>query len=444
MDKDNQDNSRDKSADEQDEVSLDDIKAQNNPEDASGQEQPTAGNKPIIDPDKIVVSGKGHRNLVLVIVLLLIIAIGIGVWLYSKKSAPAAIPSTGNTTTNNAQPKTSGPVNLVYTTSEQDGSKSSLFWRAMGSGTPTKALDLPANTYVSQYAVRGTQVAVVVEPGNSTEKLAIWHSSDSGETYKKVYTDPAETKPNSLNAQITSLVFASDGKSLVYGYLPSGGDNKVTQLTLNGNETAETVELFTEKQAGVFLQGYNSTTQQAVYYAGCYNCDGNQFTDLLVHDGKTKTTKTLLKTTTPAMVVVKEDGSELIAANGTSNPADKPGVEKGPQVAPFTLQKVQLSDSKATTLATLQDVISGIGYSTDGEVYYNTGMKVVRSGATPVTLYEAQKDILNTFYVDKEQVISAVGDYSSFVVNHFITKTQANTTLLNGVTTTRVLGVTNN
>ncbi|MGB4758441.1 MAG: hypothetical protein WBP26_00095 [Candidatus Saccharimonadales bacterium] len=444
MDKDKHDNPNDKNVDEQDEVSLDDIQAQSTPKDTPAQDSLPVDDKPIIDPSQIVVSGKGHRNLILVIVLLLIIAIGIGVWLYSKKSAPAAAPSTGNTTTTNTQPKTFGPVNLVYATSEQDGTKTSLYWRGMGSGTPIKALDLPANTYISQYAVRGEQAAVAVEPGsNSGEKLAIWYSSDSGKTYKKIYTDKAAAGANSVGSQITSLVFSSDAKSLVYGYLPDASvSNTVMQLALSGDY--KTTELFSEKQRGVFLQGYDAPSQQAVYYLGCYNCDGNTRTDLMIHDGTTGTSKTLLTTVTSAMVVVKEDGTELIAANGTPNPDDKPGLEKGAQVAPFTLQKVQLSDGKATTLATLQDVVSGIGYTAEGDIYYNTGMKVVRSSTTPVTLYEAQKDILNTFYADKNQVISSVGDYQNFMVNHFVIKTQANTTLLDGVTTTRVLGVTHN
>lgn len=443
MDKDNQDNLDNKNTETVDEVSLDDIKAQSAAEQSAADSTEGASNgtdKPLIDPNKIVVSDKSYRNLILILVLFFVIALGVGAWLFSKKTDSTS-NSTPGTSTNNQQTSASGPVNLVYSLADKDGKKASIYWRGIDSGTPTKALDLPENTYITQYAVRGTQAAVVVEPGtNNKEKLAIWYSSDSGESYKKVYTDKAASVTDAIGAQITSLVFSSDGKSLIYGYLPADGDNIVTQLVLSSDY--KTTELFAEKNRGVFLQGYNSTTQQAVYYAGCYNCDGNQFTDLMVRDGKTNTTKTLLKTPTSAMVVVKEDGTELIAAHGTSNPADEPGIERGAQVAPFSLQKVVLSDGKATPLATVSEVVSGIGYSIGGDVYYNSGKKVVRVGATPVTLFEDQKDIINTFYVDKDRVISAAGSYESFSVNSFVVKSQQNVTLLDGTLQTRVFGVT--
>src|SRR5690606_9742007 len=85
------------------------------------------------------------------------------------------------------------PDTVAYAYRESDSEPYKIYTRPATGGERTEVMTLPDDSYISQSAVHGRQIAFAVEPGSeSSEKMTVYYSSDSGASFNKIYTDTAE------------------------------------------------------------------------------------------------------------------------------------------------------------------------------------------------------------------------------------------------------------
>jgi hypothetical protein len=339
------------------------------------------------------------------------------------------------------------PDLVAYAHRDNDKDPYKLFTRPATGGDRTEVMTLPANMYISYYVVQGNQVAFVLEPGeNAADKLTIYYSSDAGKSYSKIYTSSSDIDDNSgIGEQVSSLVFSSDGKSLVIGLLPSiiGGNNQVTEIALTGSN--ETKTLFTSDKAGVFLQGYDRTKQRAVYFTGCYNCDGNVSNPLFVRDGNGAESVLYESEVGFLNVAVKSDFNSVVISEGTHDPAVE-GLGETTK-APYTIFNLDIASKEKKTLGTISESnVLDVGYGATGDPYVATYKKVVSFAGKTSTLFETSSSIYygGVPFVGKDSVVVLIGSQTSadFTLNYFKVGEAEPVKLLSGDGNTVILGVT--
>ena len=296
--------------------------------------------------------------------------------------------------------------------------------------------DIKDNQAVSNHAVFGKMVAVTTYPScSSKQNSMILLSTDSGKTYKTVYTSPNK------DDQITSLLFSNDGESIVFGFLPAkASKNTVKELGLSAS-TAN--DLFTVDARGVFLQAYNRNNGQLYYYSGCYNCGGVGYDKLLVHDTIKDTDSIVFDENTGfiSQGVTNSDLSKLLRASS------KVPLDFLDKTAKFTIDEFDIATKKSSTIANFDGTRSmpvAIGYSNnDDYIYYSNDKRLISidNDGKSTTLLEASAPIAEVYYLGSDQIIySTRGQQSSQLVSYNV-ESKKSTVMLDYDYMTRVFGV---
>lgn len=328
------------------------------------------------------------------IVLLLVAAAGAAWWFALRDS-----DSPKSSTAKQAQIKapiedTDGiatPDTIIFSSLTEQGSLEGLYWQDANGGKNTK-VTLAGESYPGEVVVQGQQVAVAGEQ-------AVWLSTDAGKSYSKLL----ELKQGE---QITSLVFAVDGKELAVAVLPEMGDNTVKAINL---QTQKSQDLFTSEMRGIFLQAYSPAKKQVLFDEGCFNCDGNVTSALKLRDLETKTDTVVLETKTGAFdqVSMRNDFEAFLFVRSTTDASqsDFIGAEYN---APYSVEQFTLADKSLKVLAeNITTEVWAIGYAADGQTpYYAEGRKIsVVKESKPVVLYESTKNISAVYFVSDTDVI---------------------------------------
>lgn len=371
-------------------------------------------------PDDTKLKRSSNKLLIIIIVTVVALLAGVVTWHFVVREK---VEDTTNNTQSEIKDETLSneiiilgePDTVPYAYKAGDTLPYGLFWREASGGERTEVATLDNNSYISQTAVTGQNVAYAVEGEHGeAEVVAIWLSTNGGRSYQKVID---------LNDgdQITSMIFSPDGSGLavaVVGKLAE--ENQVMLLNIS---TREQIGSFVSSQRGVFIKGYNALSSEVIYYEGCYNCDGNTFTKLKKTNFKLNSTETIIDTNDVMNieVVIRSDFTEALTVSG-SIAIDTDGL--GEQtVAPYIIQSVNLATGETRDIAIVgEDGGSGrltdVGYMADGVTPYYTYEGVVASVDEGIinNIFESTRPILDTLYVSKDSVMVLTGDFSDFVL----------------------------
>lgn len=333
---------------------------------------------------------------------------------------------------------TLGDVDTVpYAFMAGDAAAYSVFWRDAAGGDRTEVGPLAAQSYISQSAVSGQNVAYALENmEGGTGAKAVWLSKDAGKSYEQIL------KVNTGD-QVTSMVFSTDNSALAIAVL--GQDAPGNEVRFIDLESMQQTGTYVSDQRGVFLEAYHVGTSEILYYEGCYNCDGNSFSKLNLRNISENTAKVVADAGESSFThtVVRSDFSEAVVSLGTLNA----GAEIGPgAAAPYTIQKVNLGDGTKTDIGSVPDnEVTGLGYQADGITpYYAYGNMVISpvENSDPTTLYQSELAIMNVYYVSKDKIVASTGTSLDFVLNNYDITAAAATTVLSGDGNTTLFGIT--
>ncbi len=398
---------------------------------------------------KVIAQQGGHKTYVkrLAIILLVLVVISTGVWWFvmrgSKSNTSSKSSNYGSQTQTTQTVNNYTPATVAYAF-KGDSTPYIIYWRPANGGDRTPVdQKLDTSETIVDSDVNGSNVVVA-------SSKAIYVSTDSGKSYKAVVKLKA-------NEQVTSVKFATDGKSIVYGDLPdAGGKNTVKSMDLDGTGSKT---VFTSNKAGVFIIGYNSAKQKIVYREGCYNCDGGADLPILrdIKANKTSNLMTGLTINEVADIAISSDFSSLVFAQSTENasaPEQALGVFTG---APYAINTVDLRSLKTTkvtgfgtkgeknTNGTLKARQVHVGFvAGTNSIYYtdDTKLYVVSAGKTSL-VYEASKPLLFVPYVGKDVVIAGSGDQTAdYTLTNYNISIKKSTTILSGDNNTILFGVT--
>lgn len=417
-------------------------------ENTQQENNPTESPLPSASTDRPVISKSGRfggkkLGIIVGLVLLLLIAAG-AVWYFALRDKDTS--SQANQDTDQSQggqteeQLLTEPDVIAYAHRDSTDVPYKLYTRpATTEGERTEVMVLPEGVYVSQSAAKGRQVAFATEiVAGSTEKASIYYSSNAGASYQKIYTDDSEADAGNLGTQVTSMVFSTDGKALAAALLPPGGNNQVTEISLEGSYDKKV--LFTADQRGVFLEGYDQTSQQALYAKGCYNCGGVSDKLLYVRNLTSGVEEVLYESEGGSLsVAVDKDFEKVLVSEGTVGPE----LELGGQstVAPYELFMVNIATKEKTPITEVADETYGIGFMQSGRPYVVTANKVMEAGGSTVP-YETSSTLQGAYFVTEDSVVARVGSaLDEFTLNYFKVGSEAPISILNGDGNTVIFGV---
>lgn len=400
-------------------------------------------------PPKSIQPKKSKKKVFLILLLLVLIGGGAAAWyflIYKKPAQPVVQQTTETKPAEETKPAapTYEPNTVVYAYKAKDADPFSLYIRPAAGGDRTEVEKLGDKEIPNTYDVSGSNVAVAIGP-------SVLVSTDAGKSYTKIFTGVG-------TAEITSLLFSTDGTRLAIAYLAdANGKNVVKSVDLKGKDEKD---LFTDSKAGVFLAGWDNKNQQIVYEDGCYNCDGPR-SGVYLQDLSKKTTTQLLKGVdikTLGHIAVSSDFSTLVYQAGSLNAAADKDVTVGNFVgAPYTVGTVNLSSLKESTVATFGDkgeknkngtfktrsVLVGFMAGTSTSYYTDDANLYVAKTDTPSNIYTATKPLLYVPYVSETTVISGAGDATSdYALTSYDVSAKKSTDIFSGDNNTILLGVT--
>ena len=405
-------------------------------------------------------SSKKKWLIILLVILLLAGGAAAAYFLVLKKDDPA--PAT-NTPVTQTQPQQEAKKELKldtvsYAFRSNDSAPFELFWRPASSGDKTKVTALPPQANISQSAVYKNKVVYTLDSNlDSNTGASIWFSEDGGKNFKEIFKETGATNVNNLY-EFTSIIFSSDGSSLVYGYLPTNGKNQVTKLDLTSSNYERQV-LFSNDSRGVFLHGYNAAQKKLIYSEGCYGCGGNLDKAILLRDLATNTNTELISSSDTKIVIfeaVNDDFSEILITQKTIDKSleipDIIGYYLGP---PYTLSSVKLNGNAVTEMGqfgeklTPEALVNGDPFSSAGYMpedntpyfAYKNQIFAIKNNSKTV-IFESTKDLLDTPFVGNENIITSSGSFDNFILNNYNVKDKSNQTILTGDVNTKILGVT--
>jgi len=358
----------------------------------------------------------------LIVVVLLVI---IGAWyVYSSNSFSISIGRSFSITIGKPKETTVERSDRLILARQDDQKEYyqkaySIYSRSITTGEETQIMTLPKDTYISNSITHGSQqyAFVATSPRSETESVAVYYSDDSGKSFKKVYTT------DSPEAQITSLIFSSDGKSLAVALLPKGEDNHVFEIDLK--DDYPTKQLFTIDRRGVFIEGYGREQQKILYRTGCFNCGGNDQKELLIYDIASDKHETFYTASHNMIdIAVNDRFTKVFTGEGevaTEYDVEAPfgGVDPPPTYsikAPFSYFTIDIATKIKRPVTTIDNGYVGyVGYTPSGVPYISTTKKVIKiDNNTPETLLETEDDILEIISVsdDNAAVITVPSDRS--------------------------------
>ena len=297
-------------------------------------------------------------------------------------------------------------------------------------------------SYVTSVQTYKNQVLVETSPDCSNKYGAsIWYSANNGKTYSRVFLGKLTSGDPGYADQITSSVFSSDGKSIIFGLLgvdPKNRSNTVIEIDVASGETKD---LFTVDSAGVFIKGYDRAKKQVYFTAGCYNCDGNNSNTLYAYDlgTKQKTTAYAKQDGLGEQLIMNSDLTEFLLTSGVV------GEFLGAS-PPYEIARIAIATKAVTSVAKDLQAYPRVGTFGANDFYYANGKEILQVGKDGATtkLYSADADVSNMYYASSEVVVFETGDYSKPNLYMVDLATKKVTDILTAEDKARVLGVTYN
>lgn len=373
-------------------------------------------------------------RIIILICFALLAAVCMALLFMTRDSSAPGNPSSGSTN----PPKKLTAYGIAYAAGDPADAGAMARLHEL-SGSDKEARKLDKNVYVTHTATHKDK-AVFATGGTDTDShaAAIWYSSDSGKSYKKIF-GAEESEKDQLGPQITSLAFSNDGKAVVMGYLPGfDGGNTVKEIDPGSKKITD---LFTVEDRGVFIEGYNRPARQLYYYKGCYNCDANRMNVLLMRQIATGVDTT-----------IHEDASKIGLKTVFNGDFTKVLLQKAMPdyeaegASAISLEEITVADGSVKEITTDADGSEArpVGYTDGNNPYYVKGslLQVMNKDFTPKESYTATTDILDVYYVNGARAIVATGEYSAFDVIDYSFAAKKPTSLFKGNANTSVFGLT--
>lgn len=385
------------------------------------------------------------KLLIIITALALLLLAGAAVWYFILNDDNGGTQQNQEPANQNSAeiPQYQGvPDRVAYAYRDSDVLPYTLYFRPAIGGERTEVMTLPEGSYISQSTVKGNKVALAIQAeAGGDAPSSILYSSDGGASYQKIYEAADAMDEGQLGEQVTSMVFSSDETTLLAGILgPEFAGNKVTEFQLDGLDSKV---LFEAEENGIFLKGYDRQAQRILYFDGCYNCDGNLFSQLKLYDVSSGSSSVIYTSETGDLKFsISPEYSEILIADGQlDNSGDGMGVALQP---PFEIKKISLSDtSQVETLETVDQQVLDVGYTQGGTPYYAGEQAVVKLGDSPGTVYETAGSISypGVYFVGEDSVVVATGEPIDFLLDYYEQSSEA-VNILAGDSNTVIFGVT--
>jgi hypothetical protein len=439
---------------------------ENQPNQTIQPSQPEEGqntNQYTSTPSPVVIEKKSSKKKITIILVALLIVGAGGYFAYSQThKKPVVTQSAPPVAQPQAKASVIAPDSVLYYTKAKEADPYSLYLRPATGGERKAVLTLSNKAANGSYYtfggfdVKGQNVVFSTYDG-------IYSSTDGGSTFKNIHKlDPAKVKDNQA---ITSLKFSSDGKKIVFAFLPAlvagNINNTVSSMDLDGQNVAE-VHKFANV-AGVFIYNYDTQKNQLVYSTGCYFCDGGPGIPHLM-DLKTGADKQLLQKNDAEILSdwqVSPDGQKLLYFVGTNDKqvADQVGGLGWQGAPPYKINELDLSTGQSVQLATVgtlhekdtdgkfKNYIIQVGYTNDKhKAFYSADNKLyVLNGTNAGLEFESDKDIRDLSFVSTDEVL--VSTYNTkgaadYTLYRYETSGKKSTSVLQGDVNTGLMGVT--
>jgi hypothetical protein len=411
-------------------------------------EKQTIKEKPIAqspEPNSTTDKPKSGKKRALIIILIVLLIIGSAFAWFLLKSDKAEPPqgtvnqdSVQNQQESTKEKKPYGVVNAI-TSDAVNGDcntvDSKLFLSSLEESATKEAVSL-GSSYVTWSDIKDNIVVLVSASSCGTEGELVWYSTDSGESYEKIYTAKKAESAEALAEQITSVEISSDSKSVVINSFSSQFSSTVKEIDLSSKEVKD---LFSVEQKAVFVNGYDKAKNNIYYFVGCYNCDGNAYNKLYVRNLNDDKEEVVFEHDRIGFqTIINDDFTKILVNKAT------PGEGLGGG-APFDVEEFDIQGKTFKNLKTITE--NGtvlIGYTEKQEQYYTNQSKITKivEDGTEIIVYEAPKPILRVFIVSENQVIVSEGEYNEFEVNNYNTKDKSTKQILSGSEKTQTFGVT--
>lgn len=363
---------------------------------------------PIVPP-----KSTSRRGLIILIVLLGLLSLGGGsAFAYYMLQGSKPKPAVANVATPTPLPTPKPLVAdaVLYATSvpgKNVGScatSTSTLYRQPLSGTKaTKVFDAPDYQLIAEQDSYRDQVIIsTVGACGSKAGQQIWYSADSGNSFSKLYETPAK------DDAITSIKFASDGKTIAFGYLANGSKEAVLK-ELNV-ATKKSKDLLTASNPGIYIRGFDQANGKIYYVEGCYGCDPAADSVLSVYGMQKNTIATLYDEDNYSYSVQfnmnYSKGIKVHAISPTTFNANGTGY------VDYVIDEFDTTSGTATALTTSElknvPLVSILaGYLDDGTVYYVKGkdMNILGKDKKSTVLLTSDNTINTIYTASKDTVI---------------------------------------
>lgn len=404
------------------------------------------------------------KKLIIILLLLFVIVVGgsVTAWVLTIKDTDKKtnkvdqnLTSQDNTHILQKESKVLKPFAVAYShethkiNESQYSTKAQLYWRPITGGGSTSAAYMGDNNGISYYGVYKDKVFAVSVPNySSADGTALWYSSDAGKTYTKIFSGQALSGVRTGD-QITSAKFSSDGKTILIGVLPSDrSQNTVKEIN---PETKAVNDLFSVKDAGVFILGYDRAGQQVLYRTGCYNCDGFAAMNIFVHDLTSGTDTVLFEDkkynygySANDSIVPKDDFGKILIVKYAIDYSTPTYFL--PNLITHSIEEFDMTTKTFKNVLTIdEDTPVNVGYIEGGGVIYyskaDSIYSISPSGDTTL-IFKADKPIHDVFFVDKDQVIASIGEYNNYSVVNYKISTKSTVEIIGSDNYTNIFGVT--
>lgn len=376
---------------------------------------------------------KSKKPLIILLVIIAVLLIGAAVWYFFLRDKDTAQTNQSNSNNQQANVEVNGIAggSLVFATHEENGTSYELETMALTGNQDSTARQKVG--LITQSVVHEHIVALAAE---ANDTVTVWVSQDGGATYKNMLEH--KNAAGQMTYQVTSLVFAADGSALAVALL-NDATNTVTEINLADSSTKD---LYKSEDAGVFLEAYNKAEGQLVFFEGCYNCDGNTMTELLLRDLKSNTTSTLLETDAPITVAANNKATSLVVEYGTVDTDAEEGIGIATK-APYTITRIDITSGSKTPLFTSNDPITTVGFTADtGEPYFASGTTVTKIAVDKqIVLFESESSpIFDVYYASQEGLVLATGTIDGITAHTYLQESKSYVKLQQSSSTLSIIG----
>lgn len=342
---------------------------------------------------------------------------------------------------------TYAPNTIAYAYRSANADPFTIYTRPAIGGDRTEITKLERDEYASVSDTVGSTVVF----GSDTK---LYVSTDSGKTYKTLYEATSGEAINSVKVSF-------EGTKVAIAVVPDFSNQtsgKVITVDLDGKNKKD---LFTDEKA-LYLIGWSEKKNQMAYWQGCYACDGGK-SGWKLRDLKASTAKDLVTGVDTKefyhRVAISSDMSQLIYVQATTDASIE--VEGPPgyySAAPYRVKVAELASGKSSLIATVGTKnekntngtekirIVSVGFLAGTNTpYYADETKLYKVVDTkPSLLYQADQQIINVSFVNKDTVIASTGNPSTadFVLSSYDVAAKKSTQILQGDANTSLFGVT--